>query len=282
MALMLICGLLLLAGLVLVVVWSGLAVVPPVSAPGSEGLATALRHYCWWATLVVTTGLVTGVLIAGAGGRLIMRLLASTSPEARGLLTEAGETVGRISISGTLGFLVFAALPLAMLAALAFAGVHRWLPDGRLAGLLFGMLLLLAASTRVEPLRPANPDFRLLGPAWLALLTFGLLVVAEGMATAAFMGWYSRRLSLPQRDLLVLGRFALTGAALVLTGPIGVLVLGLALTGAAAVTLAALVAPGLSRRWMSRRTTAVGRALLAVVALLALPGFVTAVNDILT
>ena len=102
MALMLLCGLLVLAGMVVIVAWGGRGVVAPEAVPDRGRVASILSRYLWWATLVVTTGLVTGILVAGAGGRLIMRLLAATSPDARGLVTEAGETVGQISVSGTL------------------------------------------------------------------------------------------------------------------------------------------------------------------------------------
>lgn len=278
---MLACGVLVVAGVALVGAWGRLGIVAPVGVPDRGRIATALARYAWWVTLVVTTGLVTGVLVAGAGGRLIMRLLAATSPSSSGLLTEAGETIGRISVSGTLGFFIFGALPLALLAAFAYAGIHRWLPDGQLSGLIFGVLLLVAASTRLEPLRSSNPDFVLVGPAWVALLTLGLLVLAEGMATAAFMGWYSRRLPALQRDRKVLARFVLTGSLLALTGPTGALVLAPALVGAALVALVALIAPDLSSWWLSNRTRTVGRVLLAGGTLLALPGFVIAINDIL-
>ncbi|MEP7035560.1 MAG: hypothetical protein ABI662_04465 [Dermatophilaceae bacterium] len=279
-ALMLACGVLVVAGVALVVAWGRLGIVAPMSTPDGR-VASALSRYLWWVTLVVTTGLVTGLLVAGAGGRLIMRLLAATSPSASGLLTEAGETIGRVSVSGTLGFFVFGALPLALLASFAYAAIHRWLPEGRLAGLLLGVLLLVAASTRLEPLRSDNPDFVLVGPAWVALLTLGLLVLAQGMTTAAFMGWYSRRLPPLQRDRKVVARFVLTGAMLVLTGPTGALVLALALAGAALVTVAVLIAPGFSSWWLSSRTSTVGRVLLAGGILLALPGFVIAIDDIL-
>src|SRR5262245_9215591 len=166
MALMVACGLLALAGVVLIAVWGGLDTVRPAAETAASPVRAAVRRYLWWATLVITSGLVSGILAAGAGGRLIMRLLAATSPDAQGQLTEAGETVGRITYNGTMGFLIFGAVPLAMLAALLFALIHRWLPRGRLAGLTFGLLLLITASTRLEPLRSSNPDFRLLSPTW--------------------------------------------------------------------------------------------------------------------
>lgn len=92
---------------------------------------------------------------------------------------------------------------------------------------------------------------------------------------------YSRRLLLPRRDRKVLARYALTGATLDLTGPTGALVLALALAGAGIVALAGLIVPNLARWWLSNRVTTAGRMALAGGALLARPGFVTAINDIL-
>ena len=40
-----------------------------------------------------------------------MRLLAITSPDAHGAITEAEATIGEITLGGTLGFVVFVGLP---------------------------------------------------------------------------------------------------------------------------------------------------------------------------
>ena len=111
-----------------------------------------------------------GVLAAGAGGRLAMRLLAATSPDAEGSLTEADQIVGRISVDGTLGFFVFVGVPAGLLSGVLYALVRPLLPRGRAGGVALGALLLVLAATRIEPLRADNPDFALVGPAWLAVL----------------------------------------------------------------------------------------------------------------
>ena len=40
-----------------------------------------------------------------------MRLLAITSPDAHGAITEAEATIGEITLGGTLGFVVFSGSP---------------------------------------------------------------------------------------------------------------------------------------------------------------------------
>lgn len=213
---------------------------------------------------------------------MAMRLLAATSPAAQGATTEAGETVGRITLSGTLGFVVFGALPGAMLAAAIFALVHRWLPAGRLAGVVFGLLLLVAAAPHFEPLRSTNPDFQFLGPPWLAVAVLGLVVVGDGLLTAAVMNWYSRRLPLPAWGGPGLWHYLALVALLLLVFVVGVPVLVLAAAGALPVAIITRIVPGVATWWTSSRATTVGRALLAGGSLLALPGFVAAVDEIVS
>lgn len=280
MALMVVCSLLAASGIAAIAVWGGQGIVSPPAERGARPVTIALRRYFWWMNLVVITGLAAAIVAAGAGGRLVMRLLAVTSPDAQGALTEADQTIGKITVDGTLGFVVFGAMPLAMLAAFVYALVHRWLPTGRLAGLLFGMLLLVAAGTRLEPLRSNNPDFRLLGPGWLAVITFGLVVLGDGMLTAALMGWYSSHLPLPAKRWAASRHYLLAPVLLLFVFVIAVPVFILLVAGAVLVAVLALLVPTLSRAWMSRRTTMAGRAVLVGWMAAALPGFVTAINDI--
>jgi hypothetical protein len=130
------------------------------------------------------SGLVAGALAAGAGGRLVMRMLALTSPAARGQITEADAVVGSISADGTLGLLAFCAF-LGIPMGLLYVLLRRFLPVGRAGGVCFGVLLLVLAGTRLEPLRANNADFALVGPGWLAVLGFGAVVVFYGMLVAA-------------------------------------------------------------------------------------------------
>ena len=141
-----------------------------------------------WPTYIgasLVAGVAAGILAAGAGGRLMMRLLGATSPDAHGSLTEAGETIGEITIGGTLGFIFFAGVPAGVLSGALYALVAPVLPRGRAAGIALGVLLLVLAATRIEPLRSDSVDFLLLDPAWLAVLGFSALALFQGMLTAA-------------------------------------------------------------------------------------------------
>ncbi len=109
MALMALCAVLLLAGVAAVVLWGGDEVREPPSddAGRQRSAADAARRYTWDVILAVASGVGAGLLVAGAGGRLAMRLLAAMAGEgAQGRVTEADEIVGQISAGGTLGFMV--------------------------------------------------------------------------------------------------------------------------------------------------------------------------------
>lgn len=243
---------------------------PPAPAGPAQRVRAALRRYLWWATVVTVACFGTSLLWTLPASRLVMRTLALTSPHAEGSHTEAAALVGTISAEGTLGLFVFGVLPGAFLSAVVFASIHRWLPRGWLGGLTFGLLLLVVVAPINEPLRPRNPDFAFLGPGWLAVLLFAVLLLGHGLLLAAVFGWYSRRLPLrPARPWLAYSPLL----AAVLFLPIGV---ALAI-GAAVAALGALIVPAVGRWWTSRPVALAGRIALALLTLLALPGFISAI-----
>lgn len=200
------CIALVAVGVVLVVRWGGLR-------PGDAPRSTAF----WWLGylgVALAAGLTAGVLAAGAGGRLAMRLLAVTSPQAEGSFTEAAEVVGEITAGGTAGFIVFAGVPAGFLSAVLYALVRPVLPPGRAGGVILGLLLLLFAGTTIDPLRPDNLDFRIVGPDWLAVLTFTILAVFQGLVLTAVGARLDQQVSLPRRPRVVL-QIAVAVAAIV-------------------------------------------------------------------
>lgn len=284
MILMIVCGVLLAMGVALAIIWGGERMhVPeyPVPTPDDDRASTprrprlaGLRYYIWWVGVFIITATATGILVTGAGGRLAMRLLAATSPEATGLITEAGEVVGDITIEGTIAYLIFGALPAAFISAVLYLFVAPWLPGGRLAGPAFGVVLLVAIAPFIDPLRSDNFDFDRLGPGWLSILVFAALAVVQGALLAAVAGRVSRSLPLMSRQNLAVTATPLLPAVVLL--PIGVVL--------AAGALAALAFPRLLP-WIlvvraSRSGVITGRILLAVAVLVALPAFIAAVLSI--
>jgi hypothetical protein len=272
--LMVLCGMLVVGGIAATARWGGLSFqcLDP-AAP-----VTAAQRYFWNVTLAVTAGVGAGLLVAGAGGRLVMRLLAVTAgAQAQGQLTEAEEVVGRISTGGTVGFVVFTALFFGLVTGIVYMIIRRWLPTGRLGGLAYGALLLVLVGSRIEPLRADNPDFDLVGPSWVAVAAFGALVVTHGMLVAALAARYSRRLA----PFSAGSRAWLGYAPLLALVPILPVLAIVAAGGVVAVLIGKTAGP---RREpgprMSRRALIGGRAVLCGGALVALPGFVSAVTDI--
>ena len=265
---MVVCALLTLLGVVAVVRWGDHDVPSPPDGPAVAG-------YLWYLVVAIAGGLAAGVTIAGAGGRLVMRLLAATSPaDAQGRLTEAEETVGRISASGTFGFVLFTAVFFGLATGVLYLLLRRWLPRGRLGGLLYGVLLLVVFASRIDPLRADNPDFDIVGPSGVALVAFGALVVVHGMAVAAFAGRYAETLPLMNPDPKVVAKY-LPLLPLVLLLPAVVMAV---VVGAVYVVLRSR--PELGADFRSDRATVAGRAVLALVVLVSLPGFVSAASDI--
>ncbi len=79
MAVIVVCVVLVLAGLAAVVRWGGMAVEPP-PAPAADvadptdrpPVGLVVRRYLWYLTVAMGSGVAAGVLAAGAGGRLVV------------------------------------------------------------------------------------------------------------------------------------------------------------------------------------------------------------------
>ena len=283
MAVIVVCILVVLAGLVATVGWGGLTVQPP-HATAPEGASPddpppvelVLRRFVWEVNLAVVAGIGAGIVAAGAGGRLVMRLLAVTAgDDAQGRITEADQVVGRISAGGTIGFVVFTALFFGTASGGAYLLVRRWLPAGRAGGLTYGALLLVLAGTRLEPLREGNVDFDLVGPGWVSVVAFAALVLFHGMLVAALAGRISRAVPLLGRE----PRAIVAHAPLLLLAPLVPVVLALLVAGVLAVLLTR--ARPVIAAWHARLLRPAGQVALALLALAALPGSLAAIASIL-
>lgn len=197
---MLVLGVLMVIGLGLTLWWGSTAYAP--WHPGGElsngdhrvpSVGEGARRYLRGVVVALVAGVWAGALVTGPAMRLIMRLLAVTAGDrAQGRITEADEVVGTIDFDGTLGLYIFGGILPGLLSGFLYLLVRRWLPGGRMGGIVFGLLHLIVAATRIDPLRPDNVDFSLVGPGWLSVLTFGLAAIFHGMAIAAFANRYSQ------------------------------------------------------------------------------------------
>jgi hypothetical protein len=278
MLLMVACGALLAVAVVAAWRWRGYRMELPEWATENDGdLATAGRALAWLFAVALLTGLLVAVLVIGPAGRLAMRLLASTSPDAQGRLTEAGEVIGDISLGGTIAFFVFVGLPFGLAVGLAYALATFVLPRGVVGGALFGAALLVVFGSTADPLREENPDFEIVGPGWLSVATFVAMALLTGALTAPIAGRVAAAVGKPRVwwliwmlpvGLVALGSLVLAPAALVVF-----------FVGCLVFVIALLVSPE-QRDVVWRRGKRVLQALLAAAVAVTTPGFVSALSSI--
>lgn len=266
---------LMILGVGLAVKWGGLDFVTPTPA-AQASFAEQTKRALWFLDIGLIGGVVAGLLAAGAGGRLAMRLLAATSGDSvQGRITEADEVVGEITVGGTIGFIVFGGLFAGLVSSVIYLLVRKWLPNGRVGGLVLGGLLLVTLGNRVEPLRSNNPDFDLVAPAWLAVSVFIALAFLHALLSAAVMARVSRSLPLfAARRSVVLAYLPLL--FLLPAAFVGGVVVVVILAGAAISTQ-----PAVRRVWSDPRLMLGGRIIIIVAGLASLPAFTTSIADIL-
>ncbi len=131
---------------------------------------------------VCSAGIICGILVAGIIGRFVMRVLAATSGNgAQGLLTDAEEVVGEITLSGTIGFIAFVGVGAGMVASLVLLVARPWLHvSGLAAGVMSGLVPLVLLGGK--DFSSENRDFSILSPTWLAV---GLIVCGTVLFGAA-------------------------------------------------------------------------------------------------
>lgn len=217
-------------------------------------------------------GAIAGLIVGGVGSRLAMRILALTSPDAQGAMTEAQAVVGEISLGGTL-FLLVAGIVLGMGGGLAYVALRRWLPS-RGTGFIFG-LLTLAVSGRFL-VDPDNVDFIVLGPSLLSVAMFASLPVLFGLLVVPL-----------QATLEPFFTKSRSGPATSLVLTVGLL--PLAIGGPVAVALAILIAagfllarsPSVREAWDTTTVDIYGRAILGATGIFGLGLFAWGALEIL-
>ena len=218
--------------------------------------------------------LVVGLLVAGLGGRLAMRLAAILVPDAVGAFTENGNRIGDVTLSGSLG-LILGGLFLGPFAGVVWVVVSPWIPGAGLARAILTVPIAIALGTLVL-IREDNRDFRVLDhdPAVVAVL-LGLIAIV-GLSISLVDDWLDRRMPqaapAPSRATPVYAVLSLVGAILVFPFVFisyfepELRLVGLALVVVGLSTLAGWVIRHSGQARPRKRLTIVGRsALLAAV-----------------
>ncbi len=162
--------------------------------PRSLGFAPLVRHIA----LVGVAGLATGFVVAGGGGRLLMRVAAIAGPDsATGRLTESGFNVGEITLGGTVELVLFVGLFAGGIGAVLYLIAEPWLDwAGKWRGVTFGAFLVAVGSATSDALDPDNFDFRILGNEAFIVAMFVVLFLLYGVVLV----WLSDELDRRFRD----------------------------------------------------------------------------------
>jgi hypothetical protein len=141
-------------------------------------------------------GLIVGFVGAGLGSRLAMRIAALLVPQANGLLTENDFPIGRITLEGTIGLVLFGGLAATLFLAVTWVVIAPWLPR-RLAPRALVAVPIAIAFGAGALIDARNPDFSVLRRDPLVVATLVTLIAALGPAMALADAWLDRILPRP-------------------------------------------------------------------------------------
>ncbi len=147
-------------------------------------------------------GIIVGLLVAGLGGRLVMRVAAILHEGAAGIFTENGEVIGHITLEGTLALMVFGGLGMGLLAGTIWVVVGPWIPGRGLPRAIATALAAIALGTPML-IQRLNPDFVVLDHDPLVVALLIGLVGLVGLSIALVDGALDARLPRPGRRLSI-------------------------------------------------------------------------------
>jgi len=151
-----------------------------------------LRHVAAGGLAALTAGFVVG----GVGGRVFMRIAgAASGTRGGGRITEAGFTVGEVTVGGSGFLIVFLAIASGIVGAGMYLAMRPWLGwAGRLRGVVFGVVLFALTSATSDLMNPDNVDFFILGNGPLLVALIVALFVGFGVVTDWVFNWLDQRL----------------------------------------------------------------------------------------
>ena len=153
------------------------AATAPASAPatdadpaGTLGGAEVVRGVA----IGGLAGVMAGILVIGVGGRLVMRAIALLNPDDMGRITSADEVIGRITLDGSMFFIVFFGAIGGAVAAVVWVAVAEWIP-GRGAARAVATGLVGVALSAFLVVRADELDFTVVEPLSAIVLLIGLV-----------------------------------------------------------------------------------------------------------
>jgi hypothetical protein len=138
-------------------------------------------------------GAVAGTIVGGLGGRIVMRLAALIEPGAVNRITENGDRIGDITLSGSVALILFGGLSLGLFGGTVWVVVSPWIPSTGLRRALIAMPVAVVL-TGLLLIDGDNRDFGVLAhDGFIVAMLIGLLAVA-GLSIALLDSWLDRRL----------------------------------------------------------------------------------------
>lgn len=138
----------------------------------------------------VTAGAIAGVVSAGVGARVVMRIIALANPDRDGVSTDAEATVGQITLDGTI-FLLLLGTIAGIMGGVVYLGLRRWLPvPASWKGLAYGAVTLVTVGNLL--LDTNNPDFQIFEPVVMVIALFSLLFLLNGLMVGALLQRFHR------------------------------------------------------------------------------------------
>jgi hypothetical protein len=127
-------------------------------------------------------GVIAGAVVAGVGGRVVMRLAAVAVPESAASFTENGFVIGSITPAGSLGLIAFGTVT-GLIVGAFWVAVAPWIPGTGVRRALATMPLAVAVGG-VGLVDGSNSDFRVLQNDPLVVAMLLGLVAAVGFVVA--------------------------------------------------------------------------------------------------
>ena len=155
-------------------------------SPTSNGLPRSRFRSVWRASapmrIAVAAGAFAGMISAGLGSRVVMRIIALADPSTDGATTDAEATVGDITFGGTANLMMLGTIA-GVMGGATYLGVRRWLPVPAAGkGLAYGVVSLLTVGQLLFDTH--NADFQIFEPVVLVIVLFSLLFLLNGLIVA--------------------------------------------------------------------------------------------------
>jgi hypothetical protein len=169
------------------------ATTEAATVPGVDVRRTRLAGILREIAVGGIAALLTGIVVGGIGGRIVMRVATLLVPDAAGLTTENGNRIGTFTLEGSFALLLFGGIAAGVVAASIWVIVRPWLPGARGTRMLASIPVAIAFGTSLL-IEADNIDFAILhhDPAVVASLV--ILIAIAGPAIVLVDDWLDRRL----------------------------------------------------------------------------------------